>query len=107
MLYEESGGSIPLEGFQISIIKDFILQFPKLVMTFITKNVFPIILIHKHVKESFKLTEEYMRSLHNLFYNIISKLFWKFNKEFWLLIKQDLLKFIRKIHPIQMNKIKD
>ena len=107
--YEESGGSIPLEGFQISIIKDFILQFPKaLVMTFLSpKMFFPIILIHKHVKESFASAEEYMRSLHNLFYNIISALFWKFNKEFWLLIKQDLLKFIRKIAiAIQMNKIK-
>lgn len=107
--YEEAGGSIPVEGFQISLMRDFILQFPKaLVMSVLSpKMFFPIIVMHKHLKESFATAEEYMQSLHNLFYNIISALFWKFNKEFWLLIKRDLLNFIKKIAiTIQMNKLK-
>lgn len=108
--YEESGGSVALEGFQLSLVKDLILKLPKaLIMSILSpKMFFPIVLMHKHLKGNvFATAEEYMLSLYNLFYNIIRALFWKFNKEFWFLIKRDLLAFIKKTAAtIMSNKLK-
>lgn len=104
---EESG--VPFEGFQISLITGFILKIPRaLIASLLSPKIFfPIVVVYKIFKGSDITAKELMRALYNLFYNFIRKIFWRFIKEFWALIKGDLLIFVSKIAArILMNKLK-
>lgn len=97
---ENSGGRFNLSDFSISIKNLYILNLPKaLIYSILSPKIFfPIILIYKQLRSSIiQLTDtvkDYMRALGKLFNNIILEFFWKFIKEFWGLIKPDLVKFI-------------
>jgi hypothetical protein len=108
--YEQSDSSIPFEGFQLSITAAYILKLPKAIITSILspKIFFPIAISYAIIKNDISMiAKDLMKTLSNLFFNIIKALFWRFIKEFWKFIKKDLLNFIKKAaEKILMNKLK-
>jgi hypothetical protein len=110
--YEQSDGNIPLENFHLTILNTFILQLPKaLVMSCLSPKIFlPIVLIYK----MFKLTvnevivaAQFMKKLWKLFKAIITDLFWLFIRNFWKLIKPDLIRWVGNlVKRILKNKYK-
>ena len=110
--YEQSDGNIPLENFHLTILNTFILQLPKaLVMSCLSPKIFlPIVLIYK----MFKLTvnevivaAQFMKKLWKLFKSIITDLFWLFIRNFWKLIKPDLIRWVGNlVKRILKNKYK-
>jgi hypothetical protein len=107
--FETSDSGVEFEGFQISIYTSFILKIPRaLLMCLLSpKMFFPIVVAYKIIKGGILSVKELMKALYKLFYNFIRNMFWKFIKEFWALIKKDLLLFIKKIAAqILMNQLK-
>lgn len=107
--YEQSGGSIPFDGFQLSLTSAYILKIPKAIISSVLspKMFFPIAVVYKQLKGNISTAKELMKSLSNLFFKIIKKLFWTFIKEFWKYLKRDLLIFVRDTAAkIIMNKLK-
>lgn len=95
--FEQSDSSISLDNFKLSLFNDFILNVPKaLVSSILTPKIFfPIIVTYKEI---YSLTDiniyEFMKKLSKLFFAIIKDIFWKFIREFWKLLKPELIKFI-------------
>lgn len=111
--YNQSDSNIPEINFNINLNKNFILNLPKAIMMNVlsAKITLPIVLMYKYIKSqalNFLLTaQEIMKKLWKLFSMVISKLYWLFIKEFWRLIKVDLVAFISKIvKKIIKNKYK-
>lgn len=108
--YEQSDSSVTLDQFQLSLTAKYILKIPRALITSILspKMFYPIILMYKAFKGSVvTMIKEMMKTLYKFFMNVIKKLFWLFIKEFWLLIKRDLLDFVKKVaYKILMNKLK-
>ena len=107
--YENSGQSIPLENFQISINGLFLLNIPKaLISTLLSpKMILPIVLIYKSFNGVTLTTQELMKKLYKLFDTIVKNVFWRFIKVFWSFIKKDLLNFIKNVAlNIFKNKLK-
>jgi len=109
----KSDSSFDLSAFLNNLINNFIINLPKaLVMSILSAKIFlPIIILYKIFKTG--LTNIYLNSkeLAKKFYkalgNIIKDLFWLFIREFWKLIKTDLLSFIQTIvQRIIKNKYK-
>jgi hypothetical protein len=107
--YEQSGNSLYFDGFQLSLTSSYILKIPKAIISNILspKMMFPIALTYKIINETTFTNKELMKNLYNLFYNIITKLFWNFISEFWIFVKKDLLGFVKKTaDTILLNKTK-
>lgn len=111
--YNQSDSSIPEINFNINLNKNFILNLPKAIMMNVlsAKITLPIVMMYKYIKSQalnfFLSAQEIMKKLWKLFSMVISKLFWLFIKEFWRLIKVDLVAFITKIvKKIIKNKYK-
>jgi hypothetical protein len=108
--YEQSDSSVSIDGFQLSLTSAYILKLPKAIVTCLLspKMFFPIALTYNIIKGSIPVyAKDLMKSLSNLFFNLIKSLFWKFIKEFWKFIKKELLDFVKKIaEKIQLNKLK-
>jgi len=108
-VYEQSDGSIPFDGFQLSLTGSYILKIPRGIISNILspKMIFPIALIYKSIKNTTVSIKDLMKILYKLFFNVIKSLFWKFIKEFWGFVKKDLLIFVKKIaSEILKNKLK-
>ncbi len=110
--FEQSDSSIPAVQFNLNILNLFILNLPKaLVMSVFTPKFFlPIILMYKVLKLTANQVVDILTSMKNLsklFWAIVKDLFWLFIREFWKLIKVDLLAFVMKIvKKILKNKYK-
>ena len=109
-VYEQSDSSIPLENFHLSLLNSYILSLPKaMISSLLTPKIFlPIVIIYKLFKlgvgQVIKVAE-LMKKLYKLFAEIIKQLFWSFIKEFWNLIKPDLILFLIKlVKKILKNK---
>lgn len=109
-IYEQSDSSVPLINFNLSILNTFILNLPKaLVASVLSPKMFlPIVIIYKLIKSSVEqMAKDIMKKLSKLFTAIIKDLFWNFIREFWKLIKVDLMEFILKtVNKILKNKYK-
>ena len=109
----QSDSSFDISAFLNNLLNNFIISLPKaLVMSILSAKIFlPIIVLYKIFKTG--LTNVYLNSkeLAKKFYKaigaIIKDLFWLFIREFWRLIKVDLLAFIQSIvQRIIKNKYK-
>lgn len=110
--YSKSDGSIPQEQFNLNILNLYILNIPKalLMSAFSPKIFLPIIVMYKILKSGVNQTVDVLTSMKNLsklFVAIVKDLFWFFLREFWKLIKVDLLAFVMLIvTKILKNKYK-
>ena len=101
--YEQSNFSIDLPSFQISLNLSFIFNIPKaLIMSVISPKMFlPFVTIYKlfvaGAKDIVFDVKKIMKLLKKIFTCTISKLFWKFLREFWKRVKSDLKNFLQKI----------
>lgn len=96
----QSDSSLPTINFNINLQNLYILNVPKAIITAILspKIIFPIVLAYKIVKNNLTTLnlKTLMKKLWKLFYGIIKDMFWFFMREFWKLIKVELLKFLQK-----------
>jgi hypothetical protein len=107
--YEQSDSSVTLDGFQLSLTNSYILKIPKAIIVSLLspKMIFPISVVYKIIKNDNITAKELMKTLYNLFFNLITSLFWSFIKEFWNFIKRDILNFVKKTAiTILKNKLK-
>lgn len=110
--FTKSDSSIPQINFNINLLNLFILNLPKaLLMSVLSPKVLlPIIIIYKIFKVGVNQAIDVLRSmkeLSKLFWSIVKQLFWLFIREFWKLIKVDLLAFVMKlVKKILKNKYK-
>lgn len=97
-----SNSTIPMEQLNLSLLNTFILNIPKaLVLSVLTPKIFlPVIIIYKIVKYGIDQSVDVLVSIKNLsllFFTIVKDLFWFFLREFWKVIKVELLSFITRI----------
>jgi hypothetical protein len=109
--YINSDSSIPLVNFNINLMSNFIMNLPKtIVSSILSPKVFlPIVVLYKSVKSQVSTlnVNNLMKRLSKLFYSVIKQLFWSFIREFWRLIKTDLLSLVGSIvKKIIKNKYK-
>jgi hypothetical protein len=108
--FDRSNGTIPQINFNLNLLNNFILNLPKaLIMSLLTPKVFlPILIIYKLFKSNTVIdVKDLMKKLNKLFNAIIKDLFWSFIREFWRLLKIDLLAFVSEIAAkILRNKFK-
>lgn len=107
--YEKAESGLALEGFQLSLLGKYIKRIPRALVSALLspKIFFPIVVSYKLLKGLIMTAKEIMKALYNLFFNMVKSVFWKFMREFWGLIKKDLLNFVKKIAAqILMNKLK-
>lgn len=110
-LYEKSEQSITLEDFKKNLIKFYIKELPKSLISAILspKMLFPIVIIYKlskNINVSIDIND-IIKKLPKLFFQLIKNVFWKFLQNFWKLLKPAILKFIKKLaSEILKNKLK-
>lgn len=110
--FSQSDSSIPQLQFNVNLLNLYILNLPKaLLMSVFSPKIFlPIILMYKILKSGVNQVVDVLLSMKNLaklFWNIVKDLFWLFIREFWKLIKVDLLAFVMTIvKKILKNKYK-
>ena len=107
--YGQSDDSIYLEGFELSIMTDYIKQIPRALVSSILspKMLFPIALGYQMLRAEVVEVKVMMKELSGMFYDLIKTLFWNFIKEFWALVKRDLLVFVKKVATtIVLNQFK-
>jgi hypothetical protein len=110
--FDRSDGTIPQINFNLNLLNNFILNLPKaLIMSVLTPKIFlPILIIYKLFKSTLNVVldvKDIMKKISKLFNIIIKDLFWLFIREFWKLIKIDLLDYIKVIAAkILKNKYK-
>jgi hypothetical protein len=110
--YLQSNGSIPQSQFNLNILNLYILNLPKalLMSAFSPKIFLPIIVMYKILKVGVSEVVDVvlsMKNLSKLFIAIVKDLFWFFLREFWRLIKVDLLAFVMTlVTKILKNKYK-
>ena len=107
--YEQAGGTVYFDGFQLSLTGSYIMKVPRALISAILspKMFFPIAVSYKLVSQEVLTVKNLIKKLYNLFYKIIRDIFWVFIKEFWGFIKRDLLEFIRTTaERIAINKLK-
>jgi hypothetical protein len=93
------------------LLNTFILNVPKaIISSVLTPKIFlPIVAVHKILKNIISDIDIYsfMKTLSKLFFSIIKDLFWFFIREFWKLIKHDLIIFLGAlVSQIIINKNK-
>jgi len=110
--FSQSDSSIPQLQFSVNLLDLFILNLPKaLLMSVLSpKILLPIVILYKIFKSGLNQVLDVlntMKELSKLFWDIVKKLFWLFIREFWKLIKVDLIAFVMKIvKKILKNKYK-
>jgi hypothetical protein len=110
--FAKSDSSIPQVQFNINLLNLYILNLPKaLIMSVFTPKIFlPIILMYKVLKTEIGQVIDVidtMKKLNKLFWSVVKDLYWLFIREFWKLIKVDLLSFVMTIvKKILKNKYK-
>lgn len=107
--FEEAESGVGLEGFQLSLLGKYIKRIPRAIVAALLspKIFFPIVVSYKLLKGVIMTAKEIMKVLYNLFFNMVKSVFWRFIREFWGLIKKDLLDFVKKIAAqILMNKLR-
>jgi hypothetical protein len=110
--FSKSDSSIPQLQFSLNLLDLFILNLPKaLLMSALSPKIFlPIVVLYKIFKAGINQVIDVlntMKELSKLFWEIVKKLFWLFLREFWKLIKVDLIAFVMKIvKKILKNKYK-
>ncbi len=104
---EQSG--MNLIDFHSSLLSDFITKVPKaLMMTVLSPKMFlPFVIVNKEFGGAPMDIKEFVKKFSKAIENTISDLFWLFIREFWKLIKIDLLAFIAQlVSKILKNKYK-
>jgi hypothetical protein len=108
---EQSDFSLNINDFLNNLLNNFILSLPRaLIMTILSAKIFlPIAVLYKIFKNA--LGKINVKELAKKFYiaikNIVKDLFWLFIREFWKLVKVDLLAFVNAIvKKILKNKYK-
>jgi len=108
---QQSDSGLSLNDFLNNLLNNFILNLPKaLMITILSGKLFlPLVILYKIFKAG--LSSLNIKELVKKFYKAISKtvkeLFWLFVREFWKLIKSDLLAFVSKlVQKIIKNKYK-
>lgn len=111
--FEQSDSSLSISDFLNNLLNNFILNLPKaLIMSILSAKVFlPLIMLYKIFKTGLTNVIINIKDLVRKFYKAISKivsdLFWLFIREFWRLVKVDLVAFISSIvQRIIKNKYK-
>ena len=110
--YLDSESNIPPINFNLNLMNLFILNLPKaLISSLLSPKIFlPIVIVYKVVKSITNQAinvKTLMRMLSKLFNTIISQLLWRFLREFWRLVKIDLIAYVIKIvKKILKNKFK-
>lgn len=111
--FEQSDSSLSISDFLNNLLNNFILNLPKaLIMSILSAKVFlPLIMLYKIFKTGLTNVIINIKDLVKKFYKAISKivsdLFWLFIREFWRLVKVDLVAFISSIvQRIIKNKYK-
>lgn len=97
--FEKSDGTIPPINFQLPLILQYILGLPKALISslFTPKTMLPVAIIYKMFKNLLSTVldvKELFKRLKKMITSIIKDVFWTFLKEFWRLIKSDLLTFL-------------
>lgn len=100
--YLSSDSSIPQINFNINLINSFILNLPKsIISSLLSPKIFlPILIVYKVVKSisgQVLNVKDLMKQLSKLFTTIIKDIFWKFIREFWKLVKIDLISLLSQI----------
>jgi len=100
--FSKSDSSIPQLQFSLNLLNLFILNLPKaLLMSALSPKIFlPIVILYKIFKAGINQVLDVlntMKELSKLFWDIVKKLFWLFIREFWKLIKVDLIAFVIKL----------
>jgi hypothetical protein len=110
---QQSNSGLSVSIFLNNLLNDFILNLPKaLIITIMSGKLFlPLVILYKIFKTGLTTTYLNIDDLIKKFYKAIVKtvkeLFWLFIKEFWRLIKIDLLAFVSKlVQKIIKNKYK-
>ena len=110
---QQSDSGLSINDFLNNLLNNFILSLPKaLMITIMSGKLFlPLIILYKIFKTGLTTTYLNSKDLVKKFYKAIEKtvkeLFWIFIKEFWKLIKIDLLAFVSKlVKKIIKNKYK-
>lgn len=111
--FEQSDSSLSISDFLNNLLNNFIFNLPKaIVMSVLSAKIFlPLIILYKIFKTGLINVYLNIKDLVKKFYkaitNIVSDLFWLFIREFWKLIKIDLIAFVSKIvQRIIKNKYK-
>jgi hypothetical protein len=111
--FEQSDGSLSISDFLNNLLNNFTLNLPKsLMMSILSAKVFlPLIILYKIFKTTLTNVVINIKDLIKKFYKaigkIVSDLFWLFIREFWRLVKIDLIAFVSKIvQKIIKNKYK-
>lgn len=97
--FEKSDGTIPPINFQLPLILQYILGLPKALINslFTPKTMLPVAIIYKMFNNLLSTVldvKELFKRLKKMITSIIKDVFWTFLKEFWRLIKSDLLTFL-------------
>ena len=100
--YLSSDSSVPQINFNINLINSFILNLPKsIISSLLSPKIFlPILIVYKVVRSitgQVLNVKDLMKQLSKLFTTIIKDVFWKFIREFWKLVKIDLISLLSKI----------
>jgi hypothetical protein len=110
---EQSGGSLSINVLLDALLNNFILYIPKvLVMSIISAKIFlPLIILYKIFKTMavnvYLNAKELIKKFKKAITKIVSDLFWLFIREFWRLVKIDLLAFVNEaVQRILKNKYK-
>ena len=108
---QQSDSGLSLNDFLNNLLNNFILSLPKaLMITILSGKLFlPLVVLYKIFKSIVGSID--IKELAKKFYKAITKtvkeLFWLFIREFWKLIKSDLLAFVSKlVQKIIKNKYK-
>jgi hypothetical protein len=111
--FEQSDGSLSISDFLNNLLNNFIINLPRaLLMSILSAKVFlPLVMLYKIFKIGITNTFINIKDLVKKFYKaigkIVSDLFWVFIREFWRLVKIDLVTFVNKIvQKIIKNKYK-
>lgn len=110
---EQSGGSLSIDVLLDSLLNNFILYIPRmLVMSVLSAKIFlPLIVLYKIFKTMainvYLNAKELIKKFKSAVRKIVSDLFWLFIREFWRLVKIDLLAFVNEVvQRILKNKYK-
>jgi hypothetical protein len=110
---EQSGGSLSIDVLLDLLLNNFILYIPRmLVMSVLSAKIFlPLIVLYKIFKTMainvYLNAKELIKKFKSAVKKIVSDLFWLFIREFWRLIKIDLLAFVNEVvQRILKNKYK-
>lgn len=104
---EQADNGLSLDDFLNNLLSNFILGIPKAILLSLlnAKIFFPIAILYKIFKEAGLTIRQLFKRLYKAITNIIKDLFWLFIREFWNLVKIDLLAFVATIvQKILKNK---